>query len=300
MKRFKKITKAQWGIITLILALVVAKLLHGFLLYQELHQTSALFIGLPALIAIILTLRPKAKNIIGMITRGITIALLASIIVLHEGVICIVMVAPLFYLVGIIVGMVMDRRRAPGHHHKFMSGVLLLPLLLMSLEGTHEILSFSRYEEVIVSRVVEASPAAVEEALSQVPQFNDEQLPIFLRLGFPTPLTTSGSGLQVGDQRMIGFTAGTDAPTGALRFEVTAREENGFVMTALSDSSKIAEWLRWHEAEVHWEKVAEGQTLVTWQLRYDRLLDPAWYFAPAERYAVELAADYLIKMLATP
>ena len=300
MKWSDRVTRSQWGVVMLIIALTVASLLYRVLHDQELQQTSALFIGLPATIAIILTLRPKAKSMMGMIMRGITIALLASIVVLHEGIICIVMAAPLFYLVGIIIGAVMKQRRTRlGDDHKLMSVVLIVPLLLMSLEGTHERLSFSRAEEVTVSRVVDASPAAVEAALSDVPQFNNEELPFFLGLGFPTPVSTSGSGLQVGNQRVIGFTAGNHAP-GELRFEVTAREQNGFRMTVLSDSSKISEWLKWREAEVHWQEVGENQTLVTWQLRYDRLLDPAWYFGPAERYAVGLTADYLIEMLATP
>jgi hypothetical protein len=39
---------------------------------------------------------------------------------------------------------------------------------------------------------------------------------------------------------------------------------------------------------------------VTWTLSYRRRLDPAFYFAPLERYGVRLAADYLIATLATP
>ena len=37
-----------------------------------------------------------------------------------------------------------------------------------------------------------------------------------------------------------------------------------------------------------------------WTLRYKRLLDPAWYFGPWERYAAKLTADYLIQTVATP
>ena len=39
---------------------------------------------------------------------------------------------------------------------------------------------------------------------------------------------------------------------------------------------------------------------MTWTLSYRRRLDPAWYFAPLERYGVGLAAGYLIETLATP
>ena len=41
-------------------------------------------------------------------------------------------------------------------------------------------------------------------------------------------------------------------------------------------------------------------TAVVWTLHYTRGLDPEWYFGPLERYAVRLAAGYLIDNLATP
>ena len=46
--------------------------------------------------------------------------------------------------------------------------------------------------------------------------------------------------------------------------------------------------------------VSANTTKVTWTLRYDRGLDPSWYFGPWERYAAGLAADYLIDSVATP
>jgi hypothetical protein len=39
---------------------------------------------------------------------------------------------------------------------------------------------------------------------------------------------------------------------------------------------------------------------VTWTVGFTRRLDPAWYFAPAERHAVALAAEVLVDQVATP
>jgi hypothetical protein len=75
----------------------------------------------------------------------------------------------------------------------------------------------------------------------------------------------------------------------------------GFVRwRAVSDSSHMTHSLAWREAVVRWEPVAGGTTRVTWTLRYRRGLDPAWYFGPWERYAVRLAAGYLIDAVAAP
>ena len=60
------------------------------------------------------------------------------------------------------------------------------------------------------------------------------------------------------------------------------------------DDSYITHWLSWRDIDVEWREVAPGRTEVSWTLRYRRRLDPAWYFAPLERYATGLAAGYLI------
>src|SRR5262249_56313703 len=69
---------------------------------------------------------------------------------------------------------------------------------------------------------------------------------------------------------------------------------------AVSDTSHMTHFLFWREIVVTWEAVTSETTRVTWTLQYDRGLDPAWYFGPMERYAVGLAAGYLIESVATP
>src|SRR5207237_9436479 len=59
-------------------------------------------------------------------------------------------------------------------------------------------------------------------------------------------------------------------------------------------------WLTWRSSEVRWNAVDADHTKVSWTLNFRRDLDPAWYFRPWERYAVHLAAEYLIENNATP
>ena len=101
------------------------------------------------------------------------------------------------------------------------------------------------------------------------------------------------------DQRVVRFSSDTGSKEG-LTFEIAERSENSVRFRAVSDTSKIAHWLEWEEAEVSWLGQTNGHTLVTWTLRYQRRLDPAWYFGPLERYAVGLTANYLIDTMATP
>jgi hypothetical protein len=121
---------------------------------------------------------------------------------------------------------------------------------------------------------------------------------MFLRLGFPTPGATSGSGLRPGDSRQIEFRHGHHP--GVLTLTVSRSEPGRVLFFASDDTSYITHWLSWRSAEVTWREIAADRTEVQWTLRYRRRLDPAWYFQPLERYGVEQAAGYLIGALATP
>lgn len=143
-----------------------------------------------------------------------------------------------------------------------------------------------------MERTVPLSSRAFEAQLAGAPNF-DLPLPHYLRLGFPTPASIQGSGLARGDRRSVHFAGGEGKP-GDLVFEVAERTERSVAFRFLSDTSHIAHWLDWENAQVEWTELSRGITRVTWTLRYQRRLDPAWYFGPWERYAVGLTAEYLI------
>jgi len=290
------LTSSRWKLIILILSLTAFSVGYRLIAMHHLEQTSLMFIGLPALLAVILAVTPKAKSTIGGIMRGITLALLLSGVLLGEGFICIVMAAPLFYMVGGIVGALVDwdRRRS---RNPARSLVLLL-LLPMSVEGVSPVMSFGRGESVQVSQVVDAPAAAVEQTLAEVPR-TDVGLPFYLRMGFPRPAWATGSGLDVGAMRTIHFAGGEGHP-GDLVLRVEESRPGYVRYAAVSDHSKIAHWLAWRTSEIAWAPVDAQHTRVTWTLDFERKLDPAWYFGPWERYAARLAAQGLIRANATP
>jgi hypothetical protein len=302
----KKISIFQWQLVGLIVILAVGSILYDLLYKHHLEQTAALFIGLPAFLAIAVTLTPKAKSTTGMIMKGMTIALLLSGILLREGFICIIMAAPIAYLVGGIIGFVIDEtraRRGDSSDHTRLYGIVLAITLVFSLEGVHPTLSWPNNETVRTERVVTASPDEIEQALHQTPRFAGI-LPFFLRLGFPKPAEVETEGLAVGDQWRVHFggPAGFygEGPSGDLIMVVEGRTENRIRFRVISDTSHIRHWLKWQASEVRWAAVSPTETQVTWTFYYERQLAPAWYFSPWERYAVGLAGSYLIDSLATP
>jgi uncharacterized membrane protein len=293
---------ARFLLASLIAAVALGAVYYRYLTTRHLEQTSALFVGIPAMLAIAVVWTSRPKSLIGMICKTIAVALLVSGIFLGEGFICILMASPIFFGVGIAIGAIIQSgRRPPGGSEVRLNALLLLAFVPLSLEGVRPELSFPREETVAAERVVAAAPEAVGRALAATPHIGSSRPP-FLRLGFPRPVAAYGSGLAPGDRRRVRFAGGEGRP-GDLVFEVVESRPGRVRFRAVSDASKIAHWLAWREAIVEWGPVASDgapRTRVRWTLRFRRDLDPAWYFAPWERYAARLAAGVLIQDVATP
>ena len=283
-------------LVLVIAALAVTSFFYRLLVMQKLEQTSALFIGIPTVLAFIVAFTPSAKSVTGGIMKAMTLGLLMSGILLGEGFICILMAAPLFYLVGAVVGLIISTSQKKNR--TTMNCVALLFLLPMALEGTTKWSSFVRDESVAAEEIVNAPEQDVVAALAKSPRVDGKLAP-FLTLRFPRPTWARGEGLQPGDIRIIHFAGGEGHP-GELLLRVRERQANSVTFEAVSDGSKIAHWLDWRYARVNWAPLDARHTRVRWELGYRRDLDPAWYFGPWERYAVRLAARYLIENNATP
>jgi len=220
---------------------------------------------------------------------------------LGDGFIRILMASPIFFAVGILIGIIINVARAD---YKRPTGTNVTCLVLlgafagMSFEGTSARLLFPKEEQVVVTKRLEANPAAVEDTLAASPVF-DRALPPYLRLKFPRPVEAHGSGLNPGDRRTIHFAGGEGKP-GDLEMQVAERSSGHVRFHAISDHSKVAHWMTWEDSDVSWREIAPGQTEVEWRIRFRRELSPAWYFGPWERYAMRLAAGYLIDTAATP
>jgi hypothetical protein len=287
--------KRQIGWLVAIAGAVVASVWYRVTVFERLEQTSALFIGIPALIAAICVLTPKPASATGTAVKSVTLFIGISGVFLGEGLICILMASPLFYLVAILIGVARDRA---DKQSTIVSCVLILTMVPISSEGTRPGLSFSREETVSAERVLAATPDQVNAALAAPPQTNDT-LPLYLRIGFPRPVSTNIQGTDVGARETIHFAGGEGKP-GDLVLEVAEHTDSRLRWRSISDTSHVAHWLKWEESNVEWAAVDASHTRVRWTLRYRRLLDPAWYFGPWERYAVRLAADQLIQDAAMP
>ena len=293
--------RARTLLTAVVIALAAAGLAYRALVLKRLEHTSLVFVGIPATLAFML-LQTRPKTAIGTVNKVIALALCLSGVVFGEALVCILMAAPIFFLIGTLVGVLINWARGTGASRDSGTsrwrGAIGLALLPLGTEGVVPGFEFGREERVSVTRIIAASPDAIRTSLAATPRF-DRPLPPFLRLGFPVPGHASGSGLVVGDRRTVMLMHG-EHHSGAVVFAVTATDSSSVRFTTVSDSSYITHWLDWRDATATWAPVGDGRTQITWTLRYRRRLDPAWYFAPLERYGVSVAAGYLIDALATP
>jgi hypothetical protein len=290
------------------LAAVAVALGIGSFVYRLLHaadlgDSAAFFIGIPSVMAFaaaFIAVRLRANSVIGITLKTITIGLLLSGPLLGEGFICVLLAAPLFYAVGILVaiGIEVVRRFARSRRSSTL-GLLVLPLLAFSLEGAVPGLAFPRQATSVAERTLDTTPEMVEATLAQPPHF-DVPLPGVLGIGFPRPDRASGQGLAAGDRRVVTFVVPRGGRQRDLVMEVADRGPGWVRFRPVSDATKIAEWLTWQSADVSWTDLGDGRTRVRWALTYQRSLDPAWYFGPWESLVTTLAADYLIQSAAAP
>lgn len=295
--------KARVALAATIAVVAVASVVFRWLDGSGLQQSAALFIGIPAILAIAAAFSPTPRTALGVAFKAVTIGLLVSLIFLGEGMLCVLMSAPLFYAVAIIVGLAIDylrgRSRKPGG--TVVSCVALLSLVPMSLEGVTAGTSFAREASASETRIVRAPADAVERALFEVPRF-DRALPAFLSKGFPRPTgvridaDTWVIRMRGGETRLDGM----EPREGDLVLTADTGQPGAVQWNAAADDSHMTHFLLWRSARVEWHAIDADTTRVTWTLRYRRSLDPAWYFGPMEQYAVQLAAGYLIDSVATP
>ena len=274
-----------------IVALALFTLGYEALRHGGLMETSAFFVGLPALLAIVVVVGTSPLSAVGIVTKTLVVALLLSTFVLQACVVCMLFAAPLFFVVALaVVGLARLVQRLVRRGGAPLS-VVALPFALLSAP----LLAGSPHQHVTVTRVVAAPAAAVEAALAGPPVFARPRPFLLHRVGY----RAAGAGLERGDRRTV--TIGVPGEGHGTLVLVVARRAPGIVVfRAASDSSPVAQWLRLRTATVRWRPLDAGHAQVSWRLAFDRRVEPGWYFGPLLDFEARIAAGYLIDTVATP
>jgi hypothetical protein len=256
-------------------------------------DSALLFVGLPMLLATTLTLLP-ARSVHGRVFLVTTVGLLVAAVFLHEGAVCVLLAAPLVYMVAhcvvLIVGAILRR---PGWY-----AALPLPLLLIaSVEGTADRLRVEPDQATHVVRVVAMPVDEVLARLADGPRPAPvRSLPLRL-LGVPVPQHVHGEGLDPGDRWTFVYHQTSHGPGGQIVAVVRASDAGHLAFAFVEDTSVTARWFAWESADLTWRAVDGGHTEVTVTVHFRRALDPSWYFGPLQNGLMHEGMAHLLDML---
>ena len=285
-------------------SILLMSLLVRLLIGYEFHHSALLYVGIPTLISwLLLQVKPDPKP--GSWTRkywrhllDALVVMFGSAMILFEGFLCVLMFLPIYLLMFFLTltgeHLVRYVRKRSGSTY----GIQLLPLLLVvaSIEGVVPETSFDRTEAVSATRIVPLSVADIHGNLrSPVELRRDRHW--FLEL-FPMPHRVEAEGLDPGDLHRLDlryhrwFVTNTHA--GTMSFEIVDSGANHISTRFVQDDTYLSAYLRLLGTEIRLDPVSLDSTQVTLGIRYERKLDPHWYFGPMQRYAVTRAAEFLI------
>jgi len=296
----KTITGLQQILLLVVVIIVGAGFFVSVMFFNRLDASAAFYIGLPALIAILVIMTERSVHLMNAVMKGITIALLLSVPLLQEGFLCILFAAPLFYGVAAVIVYIIESAREKKHKQPDKIIRAYAPAVLLAvvaMEGTTESLSFNRDTVVTVEKVIAMPADKVAVNLNKPAQFTKD-VPLFLRI-FPQP----GNVTQDGDTQRMHFVYYKhfwfNAKAGDVEFKISDRGENYIHSDVTSDTSYLNNYMDWKSSRVEWDAIDKSHTRVRWTIRYERKLDPSWYFGPMEEYAVQKVGEMLIDNTAT-
>ncbi len=249
--------------------------------------TGIYFVLVPGLLAALVSVIPISRNQTRLgVFQGTTIGILASAIVLREGFVCVLIALPLVLpIAGLVVYAVRSVRRGPQ---------LMIPFLLVVLSGEGIVFHPSTNIDVVRERTVTASPSDIE-AVFERPASAPAVEPLLLRAGFPRPTAVDGEASDVGDRVTVRFDSG-----GRLELELVERRRRSLTWVVVDDTSPVAGWLTLHRVEVAWDDSDDGPpdaTDIQVALEFDRMLAPAFYFDPLERWGVGELGEVILDMV---
>ena len=284
---------------------VIVSIAMNLILRSNISGSAILYVGIPTVVAGLLLLtgnKPEGQSLGKQFIRIVKyslIIMLASSAILFEGFLCVVMFMPIYFgiiLIVFLIRLAYERSKSRSRLHLH---ILPAILVLAALEGTHPDLSFNRYNEVTSSKVVNLSISQIKQNLIK-PVELDQNRHWFLTL-FPMPYQFDAKSLTEGEVHTVHYRYHrwfvTNTHEGFTKMKVAEASDQRIRMQIIEDTSYTANYINAHGTEINLTPIDANTTEVTLTVKYERLLDPAWYFDPLQRYATGLLGKYLIGIM---
>jgi len=280
----------------------VTALIIQILIRTNLHQSALLYILVPYGVSILIAWfrsysapKDKPESYLSRMVSA-TIFFIATSMVLQEGFICVLFFMPIYYLV-MTLAYIWALLGKKDDKNKLSSFFFPVAILFMSLEGTNEMLSFSRDTHVVVTKEVNLSVDEVKANLAKPFDLRSDRH--WMIAIFPMPYRIDAGSLNEGDIHRI-YTRYhrwfvTNTHYGEAELLIQSVSENRVKTRMLSDTTFFSSYLKVYGTEINLDPISNTQTKISIRVDFKRHLDPAWYFQPLQKYGVTKMAEHLIK-----
>ena len=270
----------SWRITLNVLFLTVVVFVIGYKLINhiELQTTSALFIGLPMLIGLLVVNLTRTRDTFEM-TVKVTVILLCLIApLLGEGSICILMMAPIFLGVNLVLVLIYQSIRKKY----LMFLITCLPFFTGFIEKD-SLTQKQDLSKITTKTIVKGSLEQWQNRISNSIHIS-RNVPAFLSLGFPLPIKI----LDHGSQLLITFDKGGF-------WKVNKKVQKGSIRyTIIKDTSKINHWIKIKDSYIEIIKINNQKTLIKQTTSYYSKVFPKWYFSFFQKLAIKQIHQFAI------
>lgn len=269
----------------------------------EYDHTAMLYLAVPYGVAVLITLiRPYGdhdtwwERYISHAVSALVVFLMSSV-VLFEGFICVLFFMPIYFL-GVTLAFIASWIAVSRDARRSRTYSLAIPMLvaILSVEGTSDVTTLERHNTATATTVTTTSPQELLHQLAtpfELPPSNNWMLGLF-----PMPHTIEAGSLEVGDLHRVHtryhrwFVTNTHEGVIEVRIDTVTPER--VTISFVRDTSYFSSYVRLISSDIELVSDANSLTHVSLTIRYERRLDPAWYFQPIQAYAMKMMATHLI------
>lgn len=271
---------------------------------NDLDHTAMLYLSVPYGVAVLITmLRPYGdhdewwERYLSHAVSALVVFLMSSV-VLFEGFICVLFFMPIYFF-AVSLAYVAHATVNVWNARKGKTLSLAIPVIMavLSTEGTSGITTFNRDASATAMVTTTLPPASLQRNLAtpfELPQSSDWMLGLF-----PMPHTIEAGSLEPGDLHRVHTRYHrwfiTNTHEGVIELRIDSVTPERVTVTFVSDTSYFSSYVRLIGSEFRFATNDDGLTEVSLTIRYERRLDPAWYFRPIQAYAMNAMATHLLE-----
>ena len=295
----EKLKRPRWVYIVFIIG--VASLAIRQLYDRNFIDNAFLYVAIPFIISFLLFhFARKGNRGFGGHVLDATIIMLASSAFLFEGFICVLFFYPIYILfvsISYASSSASEKRKENGEGSHLKSSFVPLIVAVMALEGTAPSTSFERKNTVTRSFIIDADVKTIQNNMAEPFELPKER-PWFISV-FPIPVATRAGSLEQGDIHEMDFVYKrwffTNIKSGQIALRIDTVNDQRIETTLIKNTSYLSTYLNIKGSEIDFIPLKDGRTRVDLTMRYERLLDPAWYFGPLQKYASIQMCDYFVE-----